>query len=75
VHTKGRNEFSTSIAIFLSIIITSIVKRTLEANFVNLQELSFWMDLGLYLLIFFPIHYLISKFTDWLYSDRRENDS
>ncbi|GHF02350.1 hypothetical protein [Thalassotalea profundi] len=75
VKPKKRNEFSRYVAIFLSALFTIFMKRTVEDSFTYLQELSFLMDLGLYLIIFVPLHYLISKFTDWLYSDSGESNS
>lgn len=75
VKPKKRNEFSQYIAIFLSVLFTTYMKRTVEDSFTDLQELSFLMDLGLYLIIFIPFHYLISKFTDWLYSGSGESNS
>ena len=69
VKPKKRNELSTYIAIILSVLFTTYIKRTVEDSFTELQDLPFLMDLGLYLVIFVPFHYLISKFTDWLYSD------
>ena len=68
VKPKKRYDFSQYIAIFLSVFFTTYMKKTVENIFTAIQELSFLMDLGLYLIIFVPFHYLISKFTDWLYS-------
>lgn len=68
VKPKQSSEFSQYVAIFLSVIFTPYIKGTVEDSFTNLQELSFLLDLGLYLIIFIPFHYFMSKFTEWIYS-------
>ncbi len=72
---KKSHEFSQYVAIFLTIIFTTFVIRTLEDSFTHFQELSFLMNLGLYLTIFFPFHYAVSTFTDWLYSGSEEKNT
>ena len=75
VKSKKSNEFSQYVAIFLSVLFTTYVKRTVEDSFTNFQEVSFLMQLGLYLIIFIPFHYLITQFTDWLYSGSSDSNS
>jgi hypothetical protein len=65
--SKKSDEFSY-VAMFLSFTLAFYVKKTVEHNFTNLQELSFLMDLGFFLIIFMPLHYLFSKFFVWFYS-------
>lgn len=69
---KKSHEFSQYVAIFLTVIFTTFVTRTIEESFTRFQELSFLMDLGLYLIIFLPFHYVVSRFTGWLYSGGEE---
>lgn len=68
VKPKKSSEFSQYVAIFVSVIFTTHIKGTVEDSFTNLQELSFLLDLGLYLIIFSQFHYFMSKFTEWIYS-------
>ena len=75
VKPKKINEFSQCVAILLSILFTTYAKLTLENRFSDFQELPYLMDLGLYLIIFIPFHYIILKFTDWLYSGNSVNNS
>lgn len=72
--SKNSDEFSY-LAMFLSLTLAFYVKQTVEDNLTNLQELSFLMDLGFFLIIFMPFHYLISKFFVWFYSFIRDFNS
>ncbi len=67
VSSKKSNEFSY-VAMFLSLMLAFYVKDAVGDNFANFQELSTLMDLGFFLIIFMPLHYLFSKFFVWFYS-------
>lgn len=67
VKSEKSNEFSY-VAMFVSFTLAFYVRKVAVNSFNILQELSFLMDLVLFLTIFIPLYYLISKATERLYS-------
>ncbi|MDN3701667.1 hypothetical protein ACFFUO_19390 [Vibrio artabrorum] len=65
VQPKQRNQLSRYVVIFITVVFATLMKQTLESRFPDLQALSFLMDLGLYLLLFIPFYFLMSKVADW----------
>ncbi|MFA0077935.1 hypothetical protein AB4427_07235 [Vibrio artabrorum] len=65
VQSKPRNQLSRYVVIFITVVFATLMKQALESRFADLQALSFLMDLGLYLLLFIPFYFLMSKVADW----------
>lgn len=65
--SKKSDAFSY-VAMFLAFTLAFYTKKTVEDNVAHFQELSFLMDLGFFLIIFIPFHFLIDKFIVWFCS-------